>query len=138
MASPAHQVAPVAVALVLSPEGPAELTVRLDPVELGQVEIRIERPQDGSAAQVKVQAERPETLALLQRDAPELGRALAQAGIQPEHCRMSFSLGQERQGTQPQSQGQGRRGQQRWGGAALPVEATPQPRAMLGLLDIAI
>ena len=146
MASPAHQVAPVVVAVALGQGSGSTLTVRLTPGELGQVEVRIERPADGSAAQVKVVAERPETLALLQRDAPELGRALQQAGIAQDNCRLSFSLGGDQgsgagdgsarnQGA-PQQQGGG----QGWGGrqGRLASAELPPPRQALSLLDMSI
>jgi Meckel syndrome type 1 protein len=139
-ASPARQVAPVALAVALGHGGTPSITLRLDPGELGQVEVRIERPADGPA-QVKVQAERPETLALLQRDAPELSRALHQAGIQPDQCRLSFSLG----GGQDRSDGHGganpqqREGQgQRWAGGPMPNAPAATPLPMLSLLDIAV
>jgi flagellar hook-length control protein FliK len=63
-----RQVAPFAVALALGPD--ARVTLTLEPAELGQVEVSIER--QGEAAAVRVVAERPETLALLQRDGREL------------------------------------------------------------------
>jgi Meckel syndrome type 1 protein len=149
-ASPAQQVAPVIVAVALGQgangqSNGSSLTVRLNPGELGQVEVRIERPADGGAAQVKVVAERPETLALLQRDAPELGRALQQAGIQQDNCRLSFSLGSgQDQGNAPgggaPQQGAGGQGNQGWGGrqARFVTEAIPPPRVATSLLDMSI
>jgi len=148
--SPAQQVAPVVVAVALAQGGGSSLVVRLTPGELGQVEVRIERPADGGAAQVKVMAERPETLALLQRDAPELGRALQQAGITQDNCRLSFSLGSQDQGSGGQgggSQGTGNQGagnqasgNQGWGGrqARFVTEELPPPRQAMSLLDMSI
>ncbi len=143
--SPAHQVAPVVVAVALGQGSGSSLTVRLSPGELGQVEVRIERPADGSAAQVKVVAERPETLALLQRDAPELGRALQQAGIQQDGCRLSFSLGGgQDQGNAPGDGAQrqaGQHGQPGWGGRQgrfAEPPPLPPPRQAMSLLDLSI
>ena len=65
------------------PDGVRRLTIRLEPVELGQLEIRIERTGD-QAARVHLMVERPETLALLRRDQPALERALDQAGLAAE------------------------------------------------------
>ncbi len=128
----------VAVALGLG--ATPSVTLRLDPLELGQVQVRIERPADGPA-QVQVRAERPETLALLQRDAPELGRALQQAGIAQDQCRLSFSLGGgEPQDRQP-GQGLGGSGQHHRGWGQQPGQPNPEeptPRSLLGLLDIAV
>jgi len=88
---PAGQIAPVVVGLGLGAEAEGRVEVVLEPAELGRVEIRLER--DGGKASLHVQAERPETLALLQRDGAELNRALSQAGLAPEGgLSMSFSL----------------------------------------------
>ncbi len=76
----AEQIAPAIIRLDSAPGGTQRLTIRLDPVELGQLEIRIERSDD-SATKVQVLVERPETLALLRRDQPALERALDQAGM---------------------------------------------------------
>ncbi len=76
----AEQIAPAIIRLDSEPGGTQRLTIRLDPVELGQLEIRIERSDD-SATKVQVLVERPETLALLRRDQPALERALDQAGM---------------------------------------------------------
>ena len=54
----------------------------LDPVELGRVEIRVQR--EGESHSVRVTAERPETLALLLRDRQELDRSLSDAGLRVE------------------------------------------------------
>ena len=76
----AEQIAPAIIRLDSAPGGTQRLTIRLDPVELGQLEIRIERSDD-AATKVQVLVERPETLALLRRDQPALERALDQAGM---------------------------------------------------------
>jgi hypothetical protein len=90
VAWPAHQVAPFAVALALGPD--ASLTLTLDPGELGRVEVAIDR--SGGEAAIRVTAERPETLALLQRDSRELEKALADAGFGDRAPSLTFSLGQ--------------------------------------------
>lgn len=56
------------------------MTLRLEPAELGLVQIRINRPAD-APAQVEITVQRPETLTLLLRDQPQLQRALDQAGV---------------------------------------------------------
>ncbi|MBS5902028.1 flagellar hook-length control protein FliK [Roseomonas mucosa] len=88
---PAGQIAPVVVGLGLGTGAEGRVEVVLEPAELGRVAIRLER--DSGRARLHVQAERPETLALLQRDGAELNRALSQAGLAPEGgLSMSFSL----------------------------------------------
>ncbi|HVZ08745.1 flagellar hook-length control protein FliK [Rhodopila sp.] len=69
--------------------GADRVTVRLHPAELGMVQVRIERGQDG-ATQVTVTAEKPGTLTLLQRDHADLHRALDQAGIPADGRTLSF------------------------------------------------
>lgn len=89
--SPAAQIAPAIVSLATTSSGTQQLTVRLDPEELGRVEIRIEQPKDG-AAQVTIIADRPETLNLLLRDQPQLQHALDQAGIPAEGRAVTFHV----------------------------------------------
>ena len=57
--------------------------MRLDPPELGHVQVRIDRPS-AAPARVEITVEKPETLALLLRDQPQLQRALDQAGVPAE------------------------------------------------------
>lgn len=63
--------------------GNARLDLTLTPPDLGRVDIRVERGDDGRAA-VSLRVERPETLATLQRDAPQLHAALDRAGVNVE------------------------------------------------------
>src|SRR6185503_14296221 len=82
-ASPAAQLAPALVQMGHAPDGATRLTVRLDPPELGHVEVRIERPPE-APARVEITVEKAETLTLLLRDQPQLQHALDQAGVPPE------------------------------------------------------
>jgi Meckel syndrome type 1 protein len=139
---PARQVAPIAIALALGAGGAPRLTVALEPEELGRVEIRVERGgADGEASRVRVVAERPETLALLQRDARQLDRALQGAGIALAEGGMQFSLAGREQGpagggAKNNGSGGARRDRAAPDAAFQPV---PQARAAgLALLDIAI
>jgi hypothetical protein len=66
-------------------------TLRLDPAELGRLDIRIARVPGGGTA-VSLTATRPATLDLLVRDQAALHRALDQAGIPPEGRSVSFHL----------------------------------------------
>ncbi|HEV7267171.1 MAG TPA: flagellar hook-length control protein FliK [Falsiroseomonas sp.] len=132
---PARQVASFAVALALGPDASINLT--LEPGELGRVEVAIERK--GAEALISLRAERPETLALLQRDRAELERALADAGFGGGEGRgttLSFSLGGDG------AQGRERRGDHGASAERKAVEtATPIkiPAATArGLLDLAV
>ncbi len=80
---PAVQIMPALVHIAATADGSQRVTVRLDPVELGELHVRIERPQEGPV-QVTVEATRPETLQLLRQDEPALHRALDQAGLPSE------------------------------------------------------
>jgi len=82
---------PALVALGTAPGGSSRLTVRLDPAELGQVQIQIDRAHDATAA-VRITAERPETLSLLMRDQHDLRRTLDQAGVPTDGRTLSFQL----------------------------------------------
>jgi flagellar hook-length control protein FliK len=89
--SPVAQMAPVLVSLAHAPDGAQRITMRLEPPELGRVEIRIERPTD-APARVEITVQRTETLTLLLRDQPQLQRALDQAGVPPEGRTVTFHV----------------------------------------------
>lgn len=63
--------------------GGDELTVRLNPVEMGRIEVRLAFDERGSLRAV-VAAESPAALDLLRRDSADLGRALADAGVRSD------------------------------------------------------
>ena len=88
--APAQQLAPALVALAHGPSG-AAVTLRLDPAELGHVQVRIERDTAG-AASIQVTAERPETLRMLTTDQPQLHRVLDGAGLPTEGRSLTFTL----------------------------------------------
>ena len=132
--APAAQVAP-ALIQVAHAAGGHQITVRLDPVELGRVDVRIERATDGTAS-VQVLAERPETLKLLQADQAQLHRTLDSAGVPAEgrSLTLSLALPDPGAGSNPQAGGFGLGGgggqpggtrQDRAGpGTAAPLNAT--------------
>ncbi|WP_307138156.1 flagellar hook-length control protein FliK [Pseudoroseomonas cervicalis] len=72
--------------------GPSRVSVALQPEALGRVEISIEQAADGPA-EVRLLAERPDTLLLLLRDSAAIETALQQAGLGAETGRsLSFGL----------------------------------------------
>lgn len=103
-------------------EGQTTLTVRLDPEELGRVEVKLEL-QDGRVT-ASIAAERPATLDLLQRDARLLERAVQQSGLQLSDAGMQFSL-REGGGQWAEAQGGQRRGGNAYGAAATEPAADP-------------
>lgn len=139
-APPARQLAPVIVSLALG-RGDEALTIALDPGELGRVEVSI--GQGKEAGQLRIVAERADTLALLQRDQRELDRALNQAGLGDMARSLSFSLASD-QGRQ-QQQGMTQERANRPSTAATgtedtrPIASNPAPRRIAtSLIDIAV
>ncbi|MCA3317821.1 MAG: flagellar hook-length control protein FliK [Roseomonas sp.] len=139
-APPARQLAPVVVSLALG-RGDEALTIALDPGELGRVEVSI--GQGKEAGQVRIVAERPETLALLQRDQRDLDRALNQAGLGDMARSLSFSLASD-QGRQQHHGSAHERGHRASmivsgldGDRAMPALPSPTRNAT-SLIDIAV
>jgi flagellar hook-length control protein FliK len=89
--SPAGQVAPALLSLATSAEGTQRLTLRLEPADLGTVQVSINRPTD-APAHVEISVSRPETLTLMLRDQTQLQHTLDQAGVPAEGRTMSFHL----------------------------------------------
>ncbi len=77
---PAAQLANAVANLHVGADGTSNVTIRLDPAELGHVQIRISRATDGTAS-IDVAVERPDTLATLQNDLGHLHQALDRAGL---------------------------------------------------------
>ncbi len=72
--------------------GESRFEIRLDPIELGKLDISLTVAEDGRI-QAAVRAERPETLDMLQRDARLLEQQLRQSGLNVDSNSLSFSLG---------------------------------------------
>jgi flagellar hook-length control protein FliK len=68
--------------------------IRLDPAELGKVDVRLELRADNRVHAV-LSAERPETLAELQRAARDLERSLNEAGLELAEEGLTFQLRDE-------------------------------------------
>lgn len=143
--SPAGQVGPVMVSLATGGAGEHRLVLRLDPPELGRLEIRMVRAPDGPP-HVEITAERPATLALLRQDEPALHRALNDAGVPADGRSLTMQLGRSGgQESGPQGGGQGWAGPRRpiqWSEAVggvrigLPDPALPPTRLSRSALDI--
>ena len=65
--------------------------IRLDPPELGRIDVRLDVDRSGHVTS-RLIVERAETLDLLRRDAPELERALQQAGLKTSDNGLQFTL----------------------------------------------
>jgi flagellar hook-length control protein FliK len=71
--------------------GKNRFEIRLDPPELGRIDVRLDVDRDGKVTS-RVVVDRPETLDILQRDAPELERSLQEAGLKTADNALQFSL----------------------------------------------
>lgn len=72
-------------------DGARVFDIRLDPQELGRVDVRLELGPDNRVSAI-LSAERSETLAELQRSARDLERALEEAGLDLSEDGLSFNL----------------------------------------------
>ncbi len=98
-APPAPDIDSLAVAIAANAaRGVKHFDIRLDPPELGRVDVHMSVSRDGKA-EALLTADRPATLELLQRDSKTLERALKDAGLDLSNNSLNFSLkGQQRQG----------------------------------------
>jgi flagellar hook-length control protein FliK len=90
--------------------GAKQFEIRLDPPELGRVDVRLSIDASGKT-QAHMTADQPQTLDLLQKDATNLTQALRDAGLDVSQGGLNFSLrGQDRQADSGNNGGpQGRR-----------------------------
>lgn len=103
------QVPAAAIALQMArnlQKGISRFDIRLDPPEMGRIDVRMEIRKDGQVV-AHMSVERPETLDLLQRDARALQQALNNAGLQADSDSLNFSLkdGQENASSQSTADG---------------------------------
>jgi flagellar hook-length control protein FliK len=111
--APAPQMTPQAAAVPLAGiaieiagkalAGKNRFEIRLDPPELGRIEVRLDVDRDGNATTHMV-ADRADTLDLLRRDSSGLERALQDAGLKTGDNGLQFSL---RDQSMPQQQHDG-------------------------------
>lgn len=102
-------------------DGKSRITVRLDPPELGRVEVRLDFAGDGTV-RAMIRADSHHALELLQRDARHLERALTDSGLRADSGSLSFSLNQNGQQHADLAGGSfgGRHGHDPAGGEASP------------------
>jgi flagellar hook-length control protein FliK len=74
--------------------GTSRFTIRLDPPEMGRVDVRMHVDASG-AVNARLTVDRAETLDLFQRDRQSLERALSQAGLDTSKTNLEFSLRQQ-------------------------------------------
>lgn len=91
-------------------EGVDKISIKLDPGNLGKVEIKLEIGHDGRLTAI-VAADKPETLQLLQQDVKNLEQSLRDSGLKTDQQSLSFTLrdqGQGNDGRDGQGGGYGR------------------------------
>ncbi|MEN8198309.1 MAG: flagellar hook-length control protein FliK, partial [Pseudomonadota bacterium] len=78
-------------------EGESRFTLRIDPPELGRIDVKLEFSSDNRLRATMV-AENREALNILQRDAANLERALNDAGVKADSGSLNFSLKEQGDG----------------------------------------
>lgn len=91
--------------------GNSRFEIRLDPAELGRIDVRLDVDKHGQVSS-HLTVEKPETLAMLRQDAPQLQRALEDAGLKTGQNGLQFSLRDQSSGQQ-NNNGQAERQPQR-------------------------
>ncbi|MGY4327017.1 flagellar hook-length control protein FliK [Bradyrhizobium sp. LB7.2] len=71
--------------------GKTRFDISLDPLDLGRIDVRINVDRNGQITS-HLTVEKPETLQMLRQDAPQLQRALDDAGLKTGSNGLSFSL----------------------------------------------
>jgi flagellar hook-length control protein FliK len=71
--------------------GKSSFEIRLDPADLGRIDVRVQIDQNGQVTS-HLTVEKPETLSMLQQDAPQLQQALNDAGLKTDGGGLQFSL----------------------------------------------
>ena len=95
---------------VSAQSGKSRFEIRLDPADLGRIDVRIEVDSNGQVTS-HLTVEKPATLSMLQQDAPQLQRALNDAGLTTGNDGLQFSLRDQSSSGQNDGSGPGRNAQ---------------------------
>ena len=126
--------------------GQRSINVRLDPADLGSVEISLQISKD-SEVSAKIKASNPHTLAMMLQDAPAIRHALEQTGLKTTESSLQFSGSDDGRGAgqnsgdQPRGQNRTPNGRDPEGGFERITTAagfSPPSRTILGLIDVSI
>jgi len=149
------QTVPIVIGLQALRNGSSTFQIRLDPEELGRIEVKLHISGDAKVSASLV-VDRVETLHMLQREAKTLERAFDQAGLKANGDDLQFSLRQDGRGQNgggqngagqdaPRQGGFGRASSPSGSEEGLAVTALPpalqrltMSRALAGGLDIQI
>lgn len=112
-------------------DGNTRFQIRLDPAELGRVDVRLDIDASGKV-HARLTVEKAETLDLMQRDQRGLEKALQQAGLDGAKTNLEFSLKQNPfNGGQQGQDGNGRGS--RFSGGEAPADAEEVPAPTINL-----
>ena len=115
-----------------SQSGARQFDIRLDPPELGRVEVRLSIDATGKAS-AHLSADQPQTLSLLQKDASVLTRALRDAGLDVSQNGLNFSLRQQGENSSGNAGTNGRRSARSFPlSATLSIDTTQASTAYRG------
>ena len=126
--------------------GARQFDIRLDPPELGHVEVRLSIDSTGKAS-AHLSADQQQTLDLLQQDSSGLTRALRDAGLNVAQNGLAFSLRQQSGGNDGRGGFSARGGRSQTLSAmtglsptstSLPFAAIPQTTTGNGRIDISV
>ncbi|MGB3723057.1 MAG: flagellar hook-length control protein FliK [Pacificimonas sp.] len=127
-ARPAHLAADVGLEIVRQVAGgKSDFTIRLDPPELGRIEVRLELAPTGDVRGV-IAADNPATHEMLRRDEAALYRLLAEQGLKADSGALAFE--------QRRRAAAGRHGFAESDNANADSPEAPQPRRSSSLLDL--
>jgi len=87
----ASQVAHAVAGVHVAAGGQGQITIHLQPGDLGAVQVKIERGADGSST-VTVQVEKADTLQIMQQDISHLHQALDRAGVPSDQRQVTLHL----------------------------------------------
>jgi chemotaxis protein MotD len=90
--------------------GNSRFEIRLDPAELGRIDVRLDVDKHGQVTS-HLTVERPATLDMLRRDAPQLQQALEDAGLKTGDSGLQFSLRDQSSSGQQNDNGSGHQSQ---------------------------
>lgn len=90
--------------------GNSRFEIRLDPAELGRIDVRLDVDKHGNVTS-HLTVERPATLDMLRNDAPRLQQALENAGLKTGDSGLQFSLRDQSSSGRDNDNGSGRNSQ---------------------------
>ncbi|MFD1302851.1 flagellar hook-length control protein FliK [Methylobacterium marchantiae] len=142
-ASPQAQSAPVPLGAVpmtiglRSLAGSNRFEIRLDPKDLGRIDVNLDIDKDNGTVTAHLVVDRPETLALLQRDAGNLQQALSQAGFEATDASINLSLRSDT-GSDGRNGAERDRGSGREGASGAPGSDLKDPRLSIDAMPLRI